>query len=107
MLETNNKSQKMRKEDSESISILENEMENMIRKLYCNLIQEEDPADKGSREMKQEILNLLKEEGQFLEKKEYEKYRDKAFQAAAIAEEYGFEKGFRFAFQLLVTCFKE
>ncbi len=87
--------------------IPENEMENMIRKLYCNMIQEEDPADKTSREMKEEILNLLKEEERSFESKEYEKYREKAFQAAAIAEEYGFEKGFRSAFRLFLTCLKE
>ena len=74
-------------------------MEKMIRKLYCNMVQELDPADVLSREMREEILGLLKEEEQLLDRQEYERYRDMAFLVASAAEEYGFERGFQYAFQ--------
>ena len=45
-------------------------MEKMIRKLYCNMVQELDPADVLSREMREEILGLLKEEEQLLDRSE-------------------------------------
>ena len=63
-------------------------MEKMIRKLYCNMVQELDPADVLSREMREEILGLLKEEEQLLDRQEYERYRDMAFLVASAALEY-------------------
>ena len=81
-------------------------MEKMIRKLYCNLVQELDPADAISREMREEILGLLKEEEQLLDRKEYERYRDMAFLVASAAEEYGFERGCQYAFHLFLECIR-
>lgn len=79
----------------------------MIRKLYNNMVQDMDLPEGGSRRLKEEILLLLREEEVRLDKKEYERYRDKAFLVASAAEEHGFEIGFRYAFQLMAECIRE
>lgn len=79
----------------------------MIRKLYNNMVQDMDVSDANSKRMKDEILLLLKEEERRLDRREYEKYRDKAFLVASVAEENGFEIGFRYAFRLFAECVRE
>lgn len=84
--------------------VLKEKMEKLISKLYVSVLQEATQEDDISRLMKQEILELLKEEKKILERQEYEKYREKAFQAASVAEEHGFERGFKYAFHLFTEC---
>lgn len=79
----------------------------MIKQWYRHIVQDMDAADAGSRRMKEEILVLLKDEEASLERQEYERYRDKAFLVASAAEENGFERGFKYAFQLFVECFRD
>lgn len=79
----------------------------MIRELYNYLVQGMDAPHAGSRRMEEEILHLLKEEERQLPRKEYEGYRDKAFQVASVAEEHGFELGFCYAVRLLAECIRE
>lgn len=71
------------------------------------MVQDLTPADRISQSMKEEILNLLKEEEASLDRQVYERYRDKAFQAASVAEESGFERGFLCAFQLFAECIRQ
>lgn len=66
-----------------------------------------DSSDADSRRMKEEILVLLKEEERRLNRQEYERYRDKAFLVASVAEESGFKRGFQYAFQLFVECIQD
>ena len=47
------------------------------------MVQDLTPAEGGGEGMKEEILNLLKEEEASLDRQVYERYRDKAFQAAS------------------------
>ncbi|MEH2943699.1 hypothetical protein VSQ32_12710 [Lachnospiraceae bacterium KK002] len=82
-------------------------MNKMIRSLYAATVQELTAADRISQSVKEEILNLLKEEEVTLKRQEYERYRDKAFQAASVVEESGFERGFLCAFQLFAECIRQ
>lgn len=79
----------------------------MIRELYHKIIQNMDLPDANNRRMKEEILTLLKEEEKRLQRQEYETYRDKVFLAASVAEESGFERGFRYAFRLFAECIRD
>ena len=53
--------------------------------------------DGTGKEAEEKIMALLNDEAQQMERQEYERYRDKIFQAAAIAEEAGFITGFKYA----------
>ncbi len=79
----------------------------MIRELYHSIIQGMDLPDENNKRMKQEILDLLKEEEKRLQSQEYETYREKVFLAASVAEESGFERGFRYAFRLFAECIRD
>lgn len=80
---------------------------NLIQNLYLNLIEKVDDTDEIHMEMKKELLEMLEEEKKQMNDDEYRRYRDKVFQIAAVGEEKGFVRGFRFAFQLFLECIKE
>lgn len=82
-------------------------MDKTIREIYCNLLQDESVRDVRNQDMKEEILDMLKEKEQLMEKENYEKYKDLVFRAASAAEETGFVKGFRYAFRLCAECINE
>ena len=79
----------------------------MIKKLYLNTVQELHPQDEANKMIKKEIQNLLREEEKNLSRREYEMVRDKLFRAASVGEELGFERGFKYAFQLWAECMRE
>lgn len=79
------------------------EMDELLRRLYINLIQEMEPEDVLNMKLREEIKKILEEGGQ-IKTLEYESYRDKAFKIASAAEESGFVRGFRYAFQLMQEC---
>lgn len=82
-------------------------MEQLIRSLYTKTIHDKSTTGKIDRDMQEEILNILKDEEKQLEDEKYEKLRDTAFLIASAAEEYGFVKGFRYAFRLFCECIQE
>lgn len=80
-------------------------MNDKIREIYNTMIQRTKFTDETSRDMEKKIKDLLKEEESRMEPLEYEQYRNQLFQAATIAEETGFIKGFRYAVLLMAECF--
>ena len=72
-------------------------MNKKITEIYNAMIQRTKFTD--------EIKELLKKEESQMEPLEYEQYRNKLFEAASIAEEAGFVKGFRYAVLLMAECF--
>lgn len=80
-------------------------MNDRIREIYNTMIQRTKFTDEISRDMEKKIKDLLKEEESRMESLEYEQYRNKLFQVAAIAEEAGFIKGFKYAVLLMAECF--
>ena len=77
-------------------------MDSMIKKLYVNLMK--GKKELFEQEYREEILNMLEKGG---EKKGRQEYEDMAFLIAAMAEENGFVKGFRYAFYLFTECIWE
>ena len=53
------------------------------------------------------VANLIEEDQKQMDDEEFRKYRDKVFRIAALGEEQGFVRGFRFAFQLFIECMNE
>lgn len=82
-------------------------MEKMIREMYNNMLKETGDMEKISRKTKEEIMVILSSEMEGLEPEEYEKYKDFAFYVGCAAEENGFVKGFRYAFQLFTECMQQ
>lgn len=80
-------------------------MNKRITEIYNTMIQRTKFTDEISREMEKKLKKLLKKEESQMEPLEYEQYRNKLFQAASIAEEVGFVKGFRYAVLLMAECF--
>lgn len=80
---------------------------NIIRKLYHDMLKEGTDTDKISGETKKEIEALLLDITDGKESQEYEKYRDEFLLAASAAEENGFVKGFKYAFRLFTECASE
>lgn len=80
-------------------------MNKKITEIYNAMIQRTKFTDEISREMEKKLKELLKKEESQMEPLEYEQYRNKLFQAASIAEEAGFIKGFRYAVLLMAECF--
>lgn len=79
----------------------------LIRNLYMNIIEQTDGMDEIQLEMKEELLELIEEDQKQMADEEFRKYRDKVFRIAALGEEQGFVRGFRFAFQLFIECMNE
>lgn len=71
------------------------------REIYRKLVQGTSYMYEVSKEIEEGIEELL-DEGLRRNVRECEQYRDKLYSAAAIAEEAGFVKGFRFAVELMV-----
>lgn len=82
-------------------------MDKMIRKLYNDMLREQEGADKISRGTEEEIRNLLRGEEKEMGKEEYDKCRDFACYIASAAEENGFVMGFKYAFRLFAECMQE
>ena len=57
-----------------------------------------------SKEIYEKIMELTQEEKNTMDWRTYEKYRDKLFLEASIAEEGGFVKGFRCASALMAEA---
>ena len=79
-------------------------MNNMIKNLYVTMTQDVTPEERIHKAMTMKILNLLKEEETYSNHQTYEQCREKAFQAASVAEKSGFE--FLCAFQLFTECIR-
>ena len=70
-------------------------------------LEECEKCNRGYLEMKEELLELIEEDQKQMDDEEFRKYRDKVFRIAALGEEQGFVRGFRFAFQLFIECMNE
>lgn len=79
-------------------------MHSMIRRLYCDMMQEEGNKDRMSQGTIDEIKGLLENLKKSVENQEYMECRDTVFLAASAAEENGFVQGFKYAFQLFAEC---
>ncbi len=79
-------------------------MDKMIRNLYSHMLKEENPKEKISCELRGEIIKHLECERKGIGDSEYEKMRDTAFLIAAMSEENGFVKGFKYAYRLFAEC---
>ena len=82
----------------------QNSMDTRIRNIYVNMMKEKKNENKIDSELQEEIIKLLEDNGEHALDAEYEKLRDTAFLIAAMAEENGFVKGFKYAFQLFAEC---
>lgn len=82
-------------------------MDSKVKEIYKHLAQEDKYMKTVSRNVDQEIDRIAKEERVDMDTQEFEKYRNKLFEAASIGEEAGFIKGFKYAVLLLVECFMD
>lgn len=82
-------------------------MESKVKNIYKHLTQEDKYMKTVSKNVDQEIDRIAKEERADVDTQEFEKYRDRLFEAASIGEEAGFIKGFQYAVLLLVECFMD
>ena len=82
-------------------------MNKKITEIYNAMIQRTKFTDEISRDLEKKIKGMLKEEEGQMETLEYEQYSNKLFEAASIAEEAGFIKGFRYAVLLMAECFEQ
>ncbi|HIZ80905.1 MAG TPA: hypothetical protein H9722_02270 [Candidatus Mediterraneibacter pullistercoris] len=79
-------------------------MDRRIRELYNCMEQKIHGTDIISKEIYEKIMELTQEEKNTMDWRTYEKYRDKLFLVASIAEEGGFVKGFRCASALMAEA---
>lgn len=71
-----------------------------IRQLYHCILHDDGETDKISRETREAVSQILKDNDCL----DNEKLHDAFFLAASAAEENGFVKGFKMAFQLFAEC---
>lgn len=71
-----------------------------IRQLYHCILHDDGKTEKISSGTKEAVDQILKE----LDCQDNEKLHDAFFLAASAAEENGFVKGFKMAFQLFAEC---
>lgn len=71
-----------------------------IRQLYHCILHDDGETDKISSGTKEAVEQILKE----LDCQDNEKFRDNFYLAASAAEENGFVKGFKIAFQFFAEC---
>lgn len=76
----------------------------MIEKIYTWMLQEISPDDKTAWELKEAVLGYLEADKGSIGEQEFEAYKDTAFHIAALGEEGGFVKGFKYGFCLCLEC---
>ena len=76
----------------------------MIEKIYTWMLQEISPDDKTAQELKEAVLDYLEVARGSMGEQELEVYKDRAFHIAALGEEGGFVKGFKYGFRLCLEC---
>lgn len=79
-------------------------MDNVIKEIYRNLIQDKKIMDGISQEIQIEINKVMEKERMQMDWQEYEEYRDKIFLISSVAEEGGFVKGFKYAIVMMLEC---
>lgn len=79
-------------------------MEDLIKEIYDNKM-EKSKWNRTDYEIEKEIRDLLQHEEEHLPPQEYEKRRDKMYQAAFAGKEKGFAEGFRYGVRLTAECF--
>ena len=79
-------------------------MEDLIKEIYDNKMKK-SKWNRIDYEIEKEIRDLLQHVEEHLPPKEYEKCRDKMYQAAFAGKEKGFAEGFRYGVRLTAECF--
>lgn len=79
----------------------------MIRELYSKIACGDCGKDRISREIREEIADLLKAREEETNGCACDKCRDDLYLIASAAEESGFVKGFQFAFRLFAESMRE
>lgn len=76
----------------------------MVRELYTDMIKKQDAEEKIECVIQKRISELLSDYENQMGHKEYETLLENVYLAAIMAEETGFEKGFKYAFRLFTEC---
>lgn len=76
-------------------------MDKRLREIYNYMMQDREEDD-VSRELKREVLNLVKTQKGKLPESDYAGICDIAFAIAGAGEEAGFVRGVRYAFELFL-----
>lgn len=79
-------------------------MEDLIKEIY-DYKMEKSKWNRTNHEIEEKIRDLLQHEEEHLPPQEYEKCRDKMYQAAFAGREKGFAEGFRYGVRLTAECF--
>ena len=79
-------------------------MEDLIKEIYDNKM-EKSKWNRTDYEIEKEIQDLLQHEEEHLPPEEYEKCRNKMYQAAFAGKEKGFAEGFQYGVRLTAECF--
>ena len=89
--------------------MIQNIMDNMIRKLYSMELEEQSRSSRQDEEMLLEVKHLLEKNKASIcvEGANGRKGEDLAFALAELGEEIGFERGFKCAFRLFMECKRE
>ena len=78
-----------------------------IQAIYDSYIQETKGNDEASRMVQEKIQEVLRENKQELDWKEFEQYRDQIYEISSVAEKAGFINGFKYAVKLMNECYAE
>lgn len=78
-----------------------------IKEIYRSIMQETEEMKVQREKVEKCIDDILEEQKQAENRREYEMFRDRFYQVAMIAEEGGFILGFRYATQLMAQCCME
>lgn len=76
----------------------------MVRDLYADMIKKQDAEEKIEYILHEKISELLSDYEKQMSNQEYKKMLEDVYLAAIMAEETGFEKGFKYAFRLFTEC---
>lgn len=76
----------------------------MVRDLYADMVKKQDAEEKIECVLQKKISELLSDYEDRMEHQEYETLLENVYLAAIMAEETGFEKGFKYAFRLFTEC---
>ena len=76
----------------------------MVRDLYANMIKKQDAEEKIEYILHEKISEVLSDYEKQMSNQEYKKMLENVYLTAIMAEETGFEKGFKYAFRLFTEC---
>ena len=82
-------------------------MDNLLKKIFTDIISQEDDARKSDKYIDMEVQNIVDNYKETINAEELEELRGLLYQTALIAKQEGFTLGMKYMFRIMVSFLKD